>query len=94
MSVWTVLLNIVFLFGLFLVYKSGKRMEQSGAQPTRLDYLVVFLYGGSGIISFATCTQTMTTNPFRGWMDAIIGLVSISVSIWALTLYRRIKETW
>jgi hypothetical protein len=91
MSVWTVFINIIFLFGLFLVYKTGKRMEAVGDQSSRLDYLIVFLYGSSGIISFATCSQTMITNPVRGWTDAIIGLISISVSIWALTLYKRLK---
>lgn len=94
MSVWTVLINLVFLFGLFLVYKSGKRMEAVGDQPTRIDYLIVLLYGSSGIFSFATCSRTIAINPVRGWTDAIIGLVSITVSIWALTLYRRLKGTY
>lgn len=94
MSFWSIVINLVFIFGMFLMHRSGKKMEIMGDQPTRLDYFVALLYCTSGIFSFATCMNSMNTDPVRGWTDAVVGLAAMSVSIWALTLYKRLKASY
>lgn len=94
MSVWSVLLNLFFIAALVLMVKVGKRMEKYGNIPSSGEFVSAIIVGLSGIISFSTCTNTMTTDLFRGWVDCIVGLAAISVSIWSLTLYQRLKNNY
>lgn len=94
MSVWSVFLNVVFVAALGFNYWMGRRMEANGEQASRGDYIVAVLFGLSGVMSFATSTNAMVTSPVRGWTDAIIGLAALSVSIWSLTLYKKLKSSY
>lgn len=94
MSVWFVLFNLLFLAALLALVWFGRKMEEYGNTPSRGDYISAILFGFSGAVSFATCTVTMNTNPFEGWVDCIVGLAALSVSIWSLTLYRRLRNRY
>lgn len=94
MSFWSILIYLLFALTLVAICVSGKRMETNGGQPVRWDYLTILFVSISGIISFATCGDTMGTNPVKGWVDAVVGLAAISVSVWAMTLYRRLTRPY
>lgn len=94
MSFWSIFINILFVLTLVAICLSGKRMESHGGQPARWDYVTIIFISISGIVNFATAGSTMETDPVKGWVDAIVGLAGISVSIWALTLYRRLDRPY
>lgn len=88
----SILIYLLITYNVVTDFFLVRRIQRDGYDPSRMDYVMVCLTGAIGIWYFSLFPITMKQHVFEGIANAILGLACISMTLWALTVFRLRKK--
>lgn len=83
-----VLVGVILIF---LAVTVVKVVEAKGTRPYFLAYLVVILAGFYGMVSVGRILDLLKDYPLEALHSALVGVISLKVAHWGLTLFGRMQ---